>query len=44
MVSKEETMNALENPEVGDLFSEMCHFWMTVVKIKNNRIYSYSNL
>ena len=41
MYTKEETMNVLRNPEVGDLFSEMCHFWMRVVKIKNNRIYTY---
>lgn len=40
-MTKDETMNALKNPEVGDLFSEMCHFWMRVVKIENNRIYTH---
>lgn len=40
-MDKTDTINALKNPEVGDLFSEMCHFWMTVIKVDKNRIYTY---
>ena len=35
-LSKRYTMNHVRNPEVGDMFSEMCSFWVIVISVMEN--------